>query len=81
MAVQFRYSVIVDWSDEDQAYVVTVPDLPGCSTHGATYREAVANAEDAIQSWVSAAKSMGHPIPEPRQRRDAGPYNGTNEVQ
>ena len=36
-----HYSMNIQWSDEDQAYIVTVPELPGCKTHGATYEEAV----------------------------------------
>lgn len=66
--MQFRYSLIVEWSEEDQAYLVTVPDLPGCATHGATYRDAVVQAEDAIQSWIDAAEAMGRRIPAPRLR-------------
>ena len=36
-----HYSMIIQWSDEDNAYIVTVPELPGCQTHGETYEEAV----------------------------------------
>jgi predicted RNase H-like HicB family nuclease len=36
-----RYSMDIQWSDEDQACIVTVPELPGCKTHGYTYEEAV----------------------------------------
>lgn len=64
----FRYSLIVEWSEEDDAYLVTVPDLPGCATHGATYRDAVALAEDAIQSWLDGAQAMGRHIPTPKLR-------------
>lgn len=68
MAGPFRYSLIVEWSEEDKAYVLTVPDLPGCATHGSTYREAVAHAEDAIESWLDAAKAIGRDIPTPKLR-------------
>src|ERR1017187_3461441 len=30
------YEMILWWSDEDAAYVVEVPELPGCMTHGKT---------------------------------------------
>jgi len=36
-----HYSMDIRWSDEDQAFIVTVPELPGCKTHGFTYEEAV----------------------------------------
>lgn len=34
-----RYSMTIEWSDEDDAYVVTVPELPGCVSHGTTHVE------------------------------------------
>jgi hypothetical protein len=36
-----RYSMIIEWDDDDKIYVVTVPELPGCMTHGHTYEEAI----------------------------------------
>ncbi len=36
-----HYSMLIQWSDEDEAYIVTVPELPGCKTHGSTHEEAV----------------------------------------
>jgi predicted RNase H-like HicB family nuclease len=53
------------WSKEDNAYIVTVPELPGCQTHGETYDEAVQQGKDAIASWIMVAEEMGLPIPEP----------------
>lgn len=35
-----RYSMVIEWSEEDKAYIVSVPELPGCRTHGLTYEEA-----------------------------------------
>ena len=61
-----RYSMVIQWSDEDGAYIVTVPELPGCMTHGATHEEAVKQGEDAIASWLDAARAFGDPIPPPR---------------
>ena len=61
-----RYSMLIEWSDADQAYIVTVPELPGCRTHGATYEEAVQQGQDAIESWIDAARAWGDPIPAPR---------------
>lgn len=62
---QFKYMVNINWSEEDQAYVAEVPELPGCATHGSTYEKAVRNAEDAIETWLSGAKESKYPIPEP----------------
>ncbi|HET8840151.1 MAG TPA: type II toxin-antitoxin system HicB family antitoxin [Ktedonobacteraceae bacterium] len=61
-----RYSMNIQWSEQDQAYIVTVPELPGCRTHGNTYIEAVKQGQDAIESWIEANKAWGRPIPAPR---------------
>jgi excisionase family DNA binding protein len=58
--------MIIDWSEEDQAYLVEVPELPGCMADGATRVEAIANAEVVIQEWLDMAKDLGRPIPQPQ---------------
>ena len=63
-----RYELIVYWSPEDQSYIVEVPELPGRVSDGATYQEAVANAEVVIGEWIQTARELGRPIPEPRGR-------------
>lgn len=63
---QIRYSMIIEWEPLDEIYVVTVPELPGCQTHGATYEEAVAQGQDAIASWIDAKTHWGREIPPPR---------------
>lgn len=63
-----RYEMIIYWSDKDQAFIVEVPELPGCMADGATYQEALANAELIIQEWIETARGLGRPIPEPKGR-------------
>lgn len=63
------YSLRFDWDPHDRIFVVSVPELDGCRTHGATYEEAVANAREAIASWVGALALFGDPVPEPRAVR------------
>jgi len=63
-----RYELIIYWSDEDQAFIAEVPELPGCTADGATYQEAVANAELIISEWIETANELGRPIPEPKGR-------------
>ena len=60
------YSLVIERDPEDKIFVVTVPELPGCRTHGRTYEEAVRQAQDAIESWIEAAQADGAPIPKPR---------------
>ena len=63
-----KYEVIIYWSDEDQAFIAEVPELPGCAADGATYQEALANVEVVIQEWIETAKELGRPIPDPKGR-------------
>lgn len=63
-----KYEVIIYWSEDDEAYVAEVPELAGCMADGATYQEALANAEVIIQEWLETARELGRPIPEPKGR-------------
>ena len=63
-----KYEIILYWSQEDQAFIAEVPELPGCAADGATYQEALAKAEVVIQEWIEAARELGRPIPQPKGR-------------
>jgi predicted RNase H-like HicB family nuclease len=63
-----KYEVIIYWSDEDEAFIAEVPELPGCAADGTTYQEVVANVEVIIQEWIETARELGRPIPEPKGR-------------
>jgi predicted RNase H-like HicB family nuclease len=63
-----KYELIIYWSQQDKAFVVEVPELSGCMADGATYEEALANAQEVIQEWIETAKLVGRPIPEPKGR-------------
>ncbi|MGH9395638.1 MAG: type II toxin-antitoxin system HicB family antitoxin [Terriglobia bacterium] len=60
--------MIIYWSEEDQAFIAEVPELPGCAADGRTYKEALDNVEIVIQEWIKVAKEFGRPIPVPRGR-------------
>ncbi len=64
-----KYEVIIYWSDDDQAFVAEVPELPGCAAHGSTQEAALASAQEAIRLWIDTAKEFGDPIPAPKGRR------------
>ena len=53
--MNWKYEMIIYWSNEDQAYIVEVPELPGCMADGRTYQEAVSNAEVIIAEWIETA--------------------------
>ena len=61
-----RYEIILYWSKEDQAFIAEVPELPGCAADGATYQEALANAEVVIHEWIETARELGRAVPDPR---------------
>jgi predicted RNase H-like HicB family nuclease len=66
--MKIKYELIIYWSDADQAFIVEVPELPGCAADGETYQEAVQNAEVVIREWIETAQALGRPIPEPKGR-------------
>ncbi len=61
----YKYTLFVQWSAEDNCYIVSVPDLPGCVADGKTPEEAAKNAQVVIGEWIETAKEMGREIPEP----------------
>ena len=65
----YKYELILFCSEEDGAYVVDVPELPGCKAHGDTQSQALKNTRDAIKLWIETANEFGDPIPEPKARR------------
>jgi predicted RNase H-like HicB family nuclease len=67
--VENRYEVIIFWSDEDQAFIADVPELPGCMAHGTSHSDALEHAQEAIQLWIAAAEEDGRAIPQPKGRR------------
>jgi predicted RNase H-like HicB family nuclease len=63
-----KYELVVYWSEEDQVFVVEVPELPGCMADGESYAQAVTNAQVVIEQWIDTARELGRSIPEPRGR-------------
>lgn len=60
-----KYSMIVSWSENDNCYIVSVPDLPGCMADGETPEKAVENAQVIIAEWIETARILGRAIPKP----------------
>ncbi len=63
-----RYEIIIYWSEEDEAFIAEIPELPGCMADGETYQEALSNAEVIIQEWIETAEELCRPIPQPKGR-------------
>ena len=65
-----RHSIVIEWGEEDQAYVVILPEWADQYAmpvgDGETYEEALASARDALETFIQFAKEDGKPLPKPR---------------
>jgi predicted RNase H-like HicB family nuclease len=68
MSHDMRYEIILYWSEEDQAIIAEVPELPGGAADGATYEEALANVQTIITEWMETAQELGRAVPQPKGR-------------
>lgn len=59
------YRVMVEWSDDDAAYIASVPRLPGCVSHGGTVEETGRKISEAVALWLESASRHGDAIPAP----------------
>jgi predicted RNase H-like HicB family nuclease len=64
------YSIIIFWSDEDEAFLAKVIELPGCMAHGETREEALREIKVAIENWLETARDLGREIPKPKHFLD-----------
>lgn len=55
-------SVQVQWSDEDGAYVASVPFMRGCKAHGSTEADAFENVKRAARLWLDAYFEFGYSV-------------------
>ncbi|MBI5564296.1 MAG: type II toxin-antitoxin system HicB family antitoxin [Chloroflexi bacterium] len=67
----YHYALVIWYSPDDEAYLVEVPELPGCMADGATPEEAVQAAQTAIRLWIEGARKLGRPVPRPARSRKA----------
>jgi len=64
-----KYEVVIYWSEDDGVFVAEVPELRGCTAHGATPAAALDSAQEAIDLWLQTAEEFGRDIPLPKGRR------------
>ncbi|MBV8278776.1 MAG: type II toxin-antitoxin system HicB family antitoxin [Verrucomicrobia bacterium] len=64
---QDTYAVIIFWSSDDEAFIASVSELPGCMAHGETRAQAIEQIEIAIENWIDTAREIGREIPSPTQ--------------
>ena len=71
--MKLKYQMIIQWSNEDNCFLVGFPDFTGQKwrTHGESYEEAVANGTECLESLVIAYQATGEPLPEPTVNKEA----------
>ena len=66
MIKKYKYRIYIEWSEQDDCFLVALPDFPGQKyrAHGYSYLDAVLNAQDVISALVhSYNRSEQLPIP------------------
>lgn len=63
--MQRDYNVIYYYSPDDECFLASIPELPGCITDGETVEEAIKNVRDLQKDWIEIAEESGKKIPEP----------------
>ena len=58
------YTMLIEWSNEDQIYIVTLPEFGNyCKTHGETYLEAAKNGEEVVEMLLESLERDNLPAP------------------
>jgi len=65
---KLKYQIIIQWSDQDDCFLVGFPDFPNQKwrTHGETYEAALSNGIEALESLIMAYELSGDRLPEPK---------------
>ena len=65
--MKLEYAVRIERlaDSEGGGCLARVPDLPGCMSDGETPEEALKNVQEAIASWIEAAREWKMEIPRP----------------
>ena len=64
--MKIHYTITIQWSEEDQCYVVSLPEWGEyCHTHGDTYEEALKNAQEVLELLIESALNNNEPLPKP----------------
>jgi len=61
----FRYRIVTEWSDEDQAFIARVPVLERCAAHSDTPEGAAKQAREAALAILESMRARGEAPPPP----------------
>ncbi len=59
------YSMLIQWSEEDQVYVVTLPEFGAPKTLGETYEEAARMGQEVLELLIESTMEDGESLPKP----------------
>jgi len=66
--MNYKYEIIIYWSETESAFIAEVPELPGCMADGKTYAEALKSIQSVIDEWIETAQTLNRSIPVPKGR-------------
>jgi predicted RNase H-like HicB family nuclease len=62
--------MLIQWSDLDEVYIVTLPEFGGPKTHGETYEEAVKHGREVLELLIETELERGRKLPAPAKYPD-----------
>ena len=66
-----NYSMLIQWSDEDQVFICSLPEWgDGCKTHGKTYESAAKAGREVLEMLIEYRVEDGKKLPAPRKFHD-----------
>jgi predicted RNase H-like HicB family nuclease len=65
-----RYVKIVEWSEEDKAFVGQCPGIIGPCCHGSDEVEVFRELCQIVDEWIELARKDGRPLPAPTTLKD-----------
>jgi len=69
-----KYLKIVEWSEEDECYVGSVPGWIGTCCHGDDEMTVYQKVCDIIDEWIEIYNKEGHPLPPPTNKSYSGKF-------
>ena len=67
MNERLRYSMLIQWSDVDEVYIVSFPEWGDLvHTHGESYEEAARSGQEVLEMLVEFRQENGEALPEPQ---------------
>ena len=54
-----NFTIQIEWSYEDEAFIAQVLELPGCVSHGEFLLEAAENIQEAFELYCESSERNG----------------------